>query len=747
MRVNGQQTCNYTLSGNISDADTREPILMATIEIKGLKTHVHTDTNGYYVIRDLCEGEYLLTITHFTCEPLVVKVKVNGNLLRNFVLPHKTNELREIVIKDKFVANTVSIKEELNNKLLFARRGLTLAEILNDLPGVSAIQTGNNIQKPVIQGLHSNRVPIITNGAKLESQQWGSDHAPEIDPLTAYKTTVIKGAGALRYSSDAIGGAIIIEHKPLPVDGKIAGELFSSYFSNGGMFSNSLMLEQNSKVLPAFSWRASGSWRKGGNQRTPDYYLWNSGTNEWNGNIQLGYRKPNYSVEWNSKVFNTQLGIFLGSQIGNLTDLNAAIQRRTPLFNKNEFSYQIDRPRQEIRHQTHQLKYTYYKDPAHLFYSLTTLQINRRKEYDLARITEAPELDLTLTTLQSDNWYEHKHERWMYTYGISAMYQQNIWNGSRFFIPNFNLFNAAGYFISRYQFKQKSELELGIRYDYRTLESFRNSNGNTSSSKRNWNNFSGTANFSRTINKHVSYLINSGLAWRAPSINELYVNGLHHGTSSFEIGDAQLKNEVAYKLGVQFNLVNIDSIFDFEVYVYNNYISGFINLVPDTPATLTIRGAFPTFRYVQTTANLSGFDVKATVKFSRAIKFHTAYSIVYAYDITNQTWLSQMPGNRIRSTISYQPNKRLKKFEPILNISLLSVINQQRLSNVFIDYLNPPPTYHLLQAGLQFKIKNIDIHLGITNALNDRYREYLNRFRYFNDEAGRNITIRLLYHF
>ena len=79
------------------------------------------------------------------------------------------------------------------------------------------IQTGATIAKPVIHGLHSNRILILNNEVRQEGQQWGADHAPEIDPLVADQITVVKGAESVRYGSDALGGVILIEQKNSPI--------------------------------------------------------------------------------------------------------------------------------------------------------------------------------------------------------------------------------------------------------------------------------------------------------------------------------------------------------------------------------------------------------------------------------------------------------------------------------------------------------------------------------------------------
>ena len=47
------------------------------------------------------------------------------------------------------------------------------------------LRNGSGISKPVIHGLFGNRVTILNNGITQSGQQWGNDHAPEIDPFVA----------------------------------------------------------------------------------------------------------------------------------------------------------------------------------------------------------------------------------------------------------------------------------------------------------------------------------------------------------------------------------------------------------------------------------------------------------------------------------------------------------------------------------------------------------------------------------
>ena len=65
--------------------------------------------------------------------------------------------------------------------------------------------------KPVVRGLHSQRIIVMNGGVRQEGQQWGTEHGPEIDPFIAQKLTVVKGVNSVRYGSDAIAGVVLVE--------------------------------------------------------------------------------------------------------------------------------------------------------------------------------------------------------------------------------------------------------------------------------------------------------------------------------------------------------------------------------------------------------------------------------------------------------------------------------------------------------------------------------------------------------
>jgi iron complex outermembrane receptor protein len=59
----------------------------------------------------------------------------------------------------------------------------------------------------------------------------------------------------------------------------------------------------------------------------------------------------------------------------------------------------------------------------------------------------------------------------------------------------------------------------------------------------------------------------------------------------------------------------------------------------------------------------------------------------------------------------------------------------------------PPPAYQVIHfnSGFAFKVHQQfwQVSFGINNLMNQTYRDYMSRFRYFTDEAGRNFILRL----
>jgi len=154
---------------------------------------------------------------------------------------------------------------------------------------------------------------------------------------------------------------------------------------------------------------------------------------------------------------------------------------------------------------------------------------------------------------------------------------------------------------------------------------------------------------------------NIGYAARNPEVNELYSNGLHQGVSGIEEGDPNLDKEISVKntLSIKGNMKN--KLF-FEGLFYYQKIDNYIFLNPQDEIRLTIRGAFPVFKYEQTDARLIGFDLAATYMVTERFNITGKYSYLNGYDLTNSLPLVYMPSNNLYAALNYQIPK-FKKFQ------------------------------------------------------------------------------------
>ncbi|KQS33249.1 TonB-dependent receptor [Dyadobacter sp. Leaf189] len=748
--------CACFVKGVVKDKHTNQPVIGATVLLVGQNTGVFTDENGRYELRNLCPGSYTLECRIVGYNPFRQKLDLTAGHEENFDLEEQEVHLQDVEITAHRTESPSSQPlTTLSGIDLEKTRGQNLGESLKGVAGVTTLQTGSSIAKPVIHGLHSNRILIMNNGVRQEGQQWGSEHAPEIDPFIATRLSVVKGAAGVRYGSDAIGGVILVEPEELPFDKMLSGELNAVGFSNGRQGVVSGTLQGGIKNFKGFAWRAQGTFKRGGNIRTPNYFLDNTGISEKNFSLSAGYRHKGFGIDVFYSRFATQIGIFSGSHIGSVTDLLNVIQKGEPLV-KSGFSYAINRPNQNVAHELIKAETHYHFQNGNRLQWTFARQLNDRNEYDLHRprndsiaALNHPELTFKLSTLTNDLVWDHKPiaGKLAGQVGISTLYQYNLMDG-RPLIPNFNQFNVGLFWMERYVTK-RWEFEAGIRYDYRTLKTYRIVNRQKVADDFQFANFSGTVGATRSFSEKFSVRLNAGSAWRAPNVSELFSDGVHHGAAAFERGDAALQAEKAFNTIA--SLKYVDTKWSAEIGGYFNYIADFIYLKPQAEPILTVRGAFPYFKYTQTDATFKGIDVSASWEFLRNTTIASKLSYLRVYDQRNDSYLVMIPPNRVDNQLKYELPDKGNLHGTFLSLGNLLVARQKRVP-ANSDFLPPPKAYSLwnLQAGTSVHFaekQEIEIGINIQNLFNTAYRDYLNRFRYYADEMGRNASLRLKWKF
>ncbi len=753
------------------------------------KSHVHllslstnSKKDGSYIFKNVPNGSAKVYITYVGYKPIDTIITIKGDLNINFKMEQNKERLEEIVVKHKNNYYNHSVSEQkINEKTIEKYSSQSLGNVLKEVSGVSILKTGNTIVKPVINGLHSNRVPIFNNNVKLEDQQWGLEHAPNFDVNAAGKITILKGASGLQYSGDAIGGIVIVEPLSVKKD-TLFGKTIMTAESNGrgGTISSSL----HKGNFCDWSWNAQASLKYYGDRESPDYVFSNTGNREVNFSGDLKYIGKKYDFSSYYSLYNATIAILSASHIGNVNDLYNSINNQIPSV-VNDFTYSINNPKQKVQHHLAKFNYNYYfKDRESISFQYA-FQFNNRKEFDSRTgVSDSrPALDLNLMTHTLNTDYKLSKDSWDYKTGISSSYQNNTANpntGVRPLIPSYNKIDASVYAIVDKHFTADFSIEAGIRYDFSTIEAtkyYLKSRWNERNYSPEFDSFIegdfGTQwltkpqftfhNFSASIGTQYSFgtdyewYFNVSRAVRNPNPSEFFSDGLHHSSGMIELGDLRLKQEKSNKIGT--SLQKKWTNFKININPFLNYVEDFMFLKP-TGFETTIRGAFPVWKYEQSNALLTGIDLNSEWQISEHWQHQLLLSYVKGKDKTNDDAIIDMPplniNNRIQFnkknwnnlTLELQSEMVFKQTQFPNNNFTTNIIVNNELTPVEVKISNTPPGYHLVHFTSDFQFKSSEhsmatLGFSVFNLLNTKNRDYLNRQRFYSDEMGRNFQLQL----
>lgn len=745
--LQAQTTCSLSLKGHVYDDVLKSPIMGAQVSLVNRQEAVVTSQDGYFEFNKLCPELHTIRVEMFGYRIFQDTITLAKNESLQIKLKPMAEFLQGVTVYGIRPEPVVEPSRKLNADQLFRTQGQTLGKALEAIPGIYNLSTGQSISKPIVHGLHSNRVLIVNNDLRQESQQWGAEHAPEIDAFQATELQLITGPRSLRYGSDALGGVVLMQAKSLANIRNSSWTSNTSLFSNGRGAAFSLMGETRWKKHTAWSARAQGTLRRFGNLQSPDYVLGNTGFYERSMALGIGYKKRNLDMTWHFSDFYTRLGILSTSHIGNLSDLYAAFQRERPI-DSAQFSYRIGFPYQQLHHQTFQWQGHYRYGNRSKWEWQYALQRNRRKEYDKTLQSLQPDgsvkpaLDFSLVTHQFDlRWLHQQKKSGSGQIGSSMQIQSNEYFGA-FLIPNYVRVQTGIYGIEQIT-RGSVTGELGFRYDVQSLDVLR---WNQQQLQRNRYLFNGPAIMGGVRIEGTSWTnyIYAGSTWRAPHVNELYSYGVHHSAATFEMGDSNLTPERNYQLSWSLQRGQSNS-FKWFTTLYGQYIDQFIYLKPVFPATLTLRGAFPTFQYTGINVMMAGLDMQIESPRQWKWPWHIKSAYLWVRDMESGFAPVGMPPARIEGELARRINlpsgEVLRVFSGVnYTFQAMGLANQS-------DYLNPPKPFWLCRVGLETDFHWQGLHgqiaLGIDNLFNVRYRDYLNRYRYFANEPGRNVVLQI----
>ncbi len=492
--------------------------------------------------------------------------------------------------KDFGVADETVSREKLQ------QAGTTIGEALKDELGVYSNAFGSGSSRPVIRGQEGARIKVTQNATEtMDVSSLSPDHAVTVDPQLAKKVEVIRGPSTLLYGAGSVGGLVNIVDTKIPTvmpETGYSGDVGVRYNSGNdekmahagvtvGLGSNvalrveGLKREANDYISPNYFHDHDGELEK--ERRVGDTFSKSDNVNvglSWIGergfagisysNRQDKYGLPGHSHEYESCHPHNRDHLHCdgdtvhdhdhegdhGHDHGHSHDEHehAAgpwIDMKTERY---DFRSELDQPFTGFKKLRVQASYTDYKhDEIEDGAAMTTF---KSKGYD-------GRVELVHNPFAS----------WEGVWGVQASQQKmDITGEEATLAPN----KTQKYSLFGLEHRQFGDVhvELGARFDHQKIKvdsDQKDYDGNAIS-------VSGAANWEFAPNYKLS--LTGSHQERLPLAQELYSDGAHFATNTYELGNDQLDKEKSnnVELGLHYATDNLS----YHVHLYHNWFDNYI---------------------------------------------------------------------------------------------------------------------------------------------------------------------------
>lgn len=717
-----------TFYGQIVNEENKLPIPFATVYFIELNTGISCNEFGVFTYNYELPKEIKVKFSAIGYQSKILNIKLPLNEALNIGLKEAHINLNEVTISSTtgiLQKHTITNIETKSISELSINNPTTLGEALSNIPSVYQTSTGVGITKPVIRGLSGMRIVTYLNGLRIENQQWGGDHGMGVGENGISSVEIIKGPSSLLYGADALGGVVYFIDDAYAGLNEVNLSAETRYETNTKGSTNFITAKINKNNL---RFNIHGNYTNHADFQLPNgNYAKLSNYSETNVKTSFGYNYKN----WVLNIRYNYLKNFYGLP-GHTHD--TIFTKET--FQSSNFVRNTRVPAQHINNHYSLVENTFYFKKSDLKIWLGNTS-NQLTEFD-EKVT-IPGIDMNLNTSTYNFRYKQNlNEKTYLISGLQGIYQINKNNPRSIerLLP-FATLNDNGIYTIIHRELYKWELQAGIRYDIRTIntkEIFKE----TDKISKQYQGLNYSVGASKNSNVFL-YRINASSGFRPPHLSELLSNGVHHGTLRYEIGNSQLKSEFSNQIDG-----SIEYISEHLRLIVNPFYQRIFNFIYINPAGSRING-FPLFYYKQAHfAEILGgdFGIHYHPHFLHQLHFENNVSYIYAQN-DNGNPIPLIPQTKFNSTLRFEINS--KGLFQIENISLqhLFFLEQNRV----VAYETSSPSYQLVHASASFKInlKNpIYLRMGVKNIFNETYIDHLSRLKNIGlENPGRNIFISL----
>ena len=787
------------LSGTVRNAGNNAVIQGASLLISDIKTTAVSDASGNFIIKNIPEGNYTITISFVGYASNIISIHIKGDTKKDFQLTRSITTLNNVVVTGVSSAtNNLAVPfpvTVVDKKALLENSATNVIDAIAKEPGVSAITDGQSISKPVIRGLGYNRVLTVSDGVQQVDQAWFDEFGIEADPEAVQRYEILKGPASLSYGSDAIAGVVnLIAEDPLP-EGQTKGDILFNYQTNNGLINN-MFHAAGTKHNVSWSARVDNTMAHAYQNRYDGYVL-NSQFSNFNTDETIGlHRKWGYT-QLHFSYFEMKTGIVDGTR-DSATGLLAQIVSY-PDLNNGAPTYEIPTLQQlksytplvidqRIRHTKFVWDNSFAVGEGRIK-AIFSYQQNQRQERNDPTIPNVADIFYSSNAVTYDLRYISPQKGgFSFSAGTNGVYQNSKSLGTLLLIPDYHFFEIGGFAIANEKLG-KLNISGGIRYDTRKFtgldhyvdsttqapalssgpNAFHEFEGFTTSFNGVSFSLGGTYNFTNTFYAKA----NISRGWRSPNVAECGANGVHDGTVVYEIGDHTLQPETSFEEDVALGINSKDV--SIEADVFNNIINDFIYArgLLGADGTDSINnslnaaglGAAPVYKYMQTKAQLYGGEFIFNLHPSQLpwLELSSSFSTVYAQlsEVPDSVkYLPFVPPTRIIADVKFHISKLSKslkntyvragirndfeKKEIYAQYAIYNGLNTALTPYEYAASTSATKGYTLFNAGAGTDVVSkgrtvISLYLICNNLFNTGYIDYMSRFKYLpvNYTSGR----------
>jgi iron complex outermembrane receptor protein len=699
-----------------------DPVAGAVVSLPELRRETTTDGDGRFVFENLPEGEYLVGVSSLRFGGAVVRTEASDG----------PADIIEITL-DKIVhSGTVSVTaagvarslSELTTPVdllvgddLQRRKQSTLGETLAQQPGVTATSYGQGSSRPVIRGLGQDRIRILENGLDTgDVSSIGPDHAVSMDPLAAEQVEIVRGPATVLWGANAIGGVVNVLDGRVPdrqASAPVSGAVELEYGSNSEKTAGAVKLDGGG---------GRWAWHLDLYARDQDDYSSPASTSSGeNGHHDDGVEEPEKDVIENSwaEAVGATLGGSYVTERGFVGIAFGGYRTDYGIPGHHHHEHDMDgqgevEEEEGVHSELEQRRVDLHSQLDDPFCGFSALRLSAGwRDYDHEEIA-GDEIGTRFENRWSEVRLDLLNQRvfgFEGTLGLQYVNRDFAAFGDEAFVAPTDT-TKLGAFVFEQTAAEPVGFEFGLRYDDQDTRT-----SDAGLPDREFRTWTGSVGVVWDISDNWGLGASLNRPERAPTPEELYSNGPHAATFSYELGNPYLDPEVGN--GLETSLRVTYDRFETTFSAFVTRYDGFIYLA-DTGEEIE---GFEVLQFTQGDAEFKGFELHGHLEILHGSRSHLHLGF------------SRIPPRRGRLALIYMAERWDARIEGWWVDDQLEVAEHE----------TPTPGYEMLNASVGYKIfSGRVVHeflLRVRNLSNEVAYNHVSFLKYQAPLPGRDVSL------